>query len=62
MKAHALHDLAALKQALQAARREAEARAAAEREQAARERREHQLFALHASARSSRCARPRRRC
>ncbi|MEP7057409.1 MAG: Smr/MutS family protein [Caldimonas sp.] len=44
-KAHGLHELAAVRQALQDARRESEARAAREREQLAAARRERELFA-----------------
>ena len=46
MKIHGLHELEALKRDLQRARREAADEAARQREQAARERRERDLFAL----------------
>ncbi|MEO7336916.1 MAG: Smr/MutS family protein [Caldimonas sp.] len=46
MKTHGLHDLAALKEALQRARREAEARAFREREAAEAAERERRLFEL----------------
>ncbi len=50
MKARSLHDLAAIKAALQHAQREAEAQAARAKEVALREKRERELFATSVGA------------